>query len=421
MIEQQIIAQLIIDNNLYYKFYSVLNDNIFSNPQNRRIFAAFETLLTSGKEVDIISLSEHTQIHLDTFAKITSEVNYTISFSEAIRKLSNIQLTNKITALTVDIQQKLKDKENPENIVSFIEDRLILEGKKDIVIKSFNDNIKELLEHIKINKHHKGLTGVPAGFEKMDERTGGFQKSDLIIMAGETSQGKTSLALTAGKNAAKQGKKVVFFSLEMGDIQLTARIMSQESEISSKKLILGKLDYTEDTRLNESVRQMKDKNIFIDECASTSLSYITDKIKIYKIKENIDIAIVDYLQLVSNEKRGASKEQQVGEVARRFKNLARQLNIPIILLSQLSREKGGNRPTLGRLRDSGQIEEASDIVIFIHRPEMYNNSYFEHPFESIESCGKAEIIHAKGRNIGIGSYLLDFSPRLTLFKNEQGF
>jgi replicative DNA helicase len=250
----------------------------------------------------------------------------------------------------------------------------------------------------------------------LDQFTGGLQKTDLVIIAGETSQGKTSLALTILKNAVMKYKaKAAVFSLEMSKVQLTARLIAQETNISAKNILNKALPADERMLINKSIDLMDQLPVYFDESSTSTIDKICSSIRRLKFKKGIDIAVVDYLQLVGTTTKNQTDESKVAEISRRLKNVAKELDITVIALSQLSRDRQHPKPSKSRLRGSGQIEEAADIVLLIWRPEEYEIKVFDEPFKGTLTDGLAEAIIAKGRNIGTGSFLLKFNPETTGF------
>ena len=280
-----------------------------------------------------------------------------------------------------------------------------------------SDAVRCLKERIRLNINNTGLSGIGTGLYKFDQFSGGLQKTDLIIIAGESSQGKTSLALTILKNAVLKYKaKAAVYSLEMDKVQLTARIISQETSISSKRILNQKLTNTEINNVIQTADKIGELPIYFDESSTSTIDQICTSMRRLKLKYGINLAIVDYLQLVGSSLKNKTDESLIADIARRLKNVAKDLGISVIALSQLSRTTNGNhRPTKNRLRGSGQIEEAADVVMMIWRPETYEIDEFQEPHSGIITSGLAECMIEKGRNIGTGSFLLKFNPETTAF------
>lgn len=282
-------------------------------------------------------------------------------------------------------------------------------------ISTMNDAINGL--YMQINKNCSSdnpISGTPTGFSKFDYRSGGLQKSDLIIIAGETSMGKTSLATTIMLNAAQSGSKIAMYSMEMKKEQIAARMLSMISRVPSNEILYSKIPDDTIRMLTNQVSTLTKLGIYFDDRSTSNLETIISSIITLKMKYDIDGAVIDYLQILNVNMKSSSKEQQMAEAARRFKNLAKELDIWIVALSQLNRDSQNPVPNLGRLRDSGQIAEASDTVMFVYRPEVYNKNY-PNPYQTASTDGTAMIDVAKGRNIGLLSFICGFDKKNTRF------
>lgn len=267
------------------------------------------------------------------------------------------------------------------------------------------------------------VTGTKTGMTKFDEK-GGLQKSDLIIVAGETSMGKTSLALSMTRNAIENNAKVAFYSMEMTKEQLSARLLSAKTNIPANNILYsGSLAPSEMRMIDDARGKLPGENLYFDDKSTSNIDSILLSIRMLKMQKNIDGAVIDYLQILNVNSRNGniSREQAMGDASRRLKNLAKELNIWIIALSQLSRDSTNPEPNLNRLRDSGQIGEAADVVILVYRPEYYNRSY-PSPYDNKEDYpteGTAMIDVAKGRNIGTFKFFLGFDKKTTNFYNSN--
>lgn len=282
-------------------------------------------------------------------------------------------------------------------------------------ISTLDDSIKLIHEIIYNNQlDEKPMTGTPTGFKQLDEKSGGLQKSDLVVIAGDTSQGKTSFATSIMRNAASSGAKIAMYSMEMKQEQIAARLLAMETGIPSSQIMYSRLPPYQLDILDKGIGQLHGKGIYFDDRSTSSIDMILSSIRYMKIKHNIDGAIVDYLQILNVNMKGASDEQQMGTVARRLKNIAKELDIWIIALSQLSRDKDNTMPTSTRIRGSGQIAEAADNVILVYRPEAYGKMYTGE-FSNVSADGTALINIAKGRNIGLMKFICGFDKDRTLF------
>lgn len=279
-------------------------------------------------------------------------------------------------------------------------------------VSTMRDAVQGVYDNINRNMTGgEGLTGSPTGFGELDRRSGGLQTSDLVIIAADTSMGKTSLAIKMAMNA---GCPVAFYSMEMKKEQIAARMISIETGVSANEILYSRLAPSQITAIDKGVSQICEKPVFFDDRSTSSIETILASIRMMKIKYGIKGAVVDYLQILNVNMKGANKEQQMGDVARRLKNIAKDLDIWVIALSQINRDRDNPAPSLSRLRDSGQIAEAADTVILIYRPEVYGRSYPD-PFTNASTKDTAMIEVAKGRNIGLLKFIVGFNKPTTNF------
>ena len=324
---------------------------------------------------------------------------------------------DEIISMNHKVNNMVQNDDDVFDILSYVEEEVGKIGnvtKDDIVV--VKDQLDGLVKDIQYKMTNKGLNGITTGFNTLDKFTGGWQETDLVIVGGASSMGKTSLALAFAYNAAFMGKTpTCLFSYEMSSKQLLSRLISSDTGIDNKWILKGTLDDNELGRIHESVERIQQVPMYVDECKSSSLKYLINRIRQYVITKKTKLFMIDYLQLVTNDKKGRSREQEVSEVARSLKNIAKELNITIIALSQLNRgvgQRAESRPTLADLRESGEIEQAADIVVLIYRPEYYG---IKQDDSGGSTEGLAEIIFAKGRNVGTGVLGLKFQRELTRF------
>jgi len=283
--------------------------------------------------------------------------------------------------------------------------------------KAVHDTI-EVLESI--HGKHSGVTGVPTGFPALDSLTGGWQNSDLIIIAGRPSSGKTAFALSLARNAALHREKptpVGIFSLEMSTQQLVMRLLCAEAKVDAHAVRTGRLPEDEWKRLSTAAGRLTNSNIFIDDTAALGILELRAKARRLKAEKNVGLIVVDYLQLMQGPRAAENREKEISAISRSLKALAKELNIPVVALSQLSRaieSRTDRRPILSDLRESGAIEQDADVVSFVHRPEMYADPNSE---EGREVQGKAEIIVGKQRNGPTDDVPLVFVRRYARFEN----
>lgn len=424
--EQYVIGSLLVDPTAYTLVSQYLDEDCFYDPMCRDIWKAVDNMGKQGMPIDVISVSAElskqksnvTALDLmNISAQIASSAHveyHAIRLQDLGRRrklwvvgqqLSKVGLSEEI--LTADAHQ-----EAIESIGGVFE-------KADGVF-TLNDAMNSLNEIMVKNATVGGVTtGTKTGMERFDEK-GGLQKSDLIIVAGETSQGKTSLALCMTRHAIENGAKVAFYSMEMTKEQLTARLLSAKTNIPANNILYsGSLAPSEIRMIDDARGKLPGENLFFDDKSTSNIDSILLSIRMLKMQKDIDGAVVDYLQILNVNSRSMSfsREQAMGDAARRFKNLAKELNIWIIALSQLSRDSNCPEPNLNRLRDSGQIGEAADVVILVYRAEYYNRAY-PAPFDNKDDYptdGTAMIDVAKGRNIGTFKFFMGFNKNTTNF------
>lgn len=424
--EQYVIGSLLVDPNAYTLVSQYLDEDCFYDPMCRDIWKAVDNMGKQGMPIDVISVSAElskqksnvTALDLmNISAQIASSAHveyHAIRLQDLGRRrklwvvgqqLSKVGLSEEI--LTADAHQ-----EAIESIGGVFE-------KADGVF-TLDDAMNSLNEIMVKNATVGGVTtGTKTGMERFDEK-GGLQKSDLIIVAGETSQGKTSLALCMTRHAIENGAKVAFYSMEMTKEQLTARLLSAKTNIPANNILYsGSLAPSEIRMIDDARGKLPGENLFFDDKSTSNIDSILLSIRMLKMQKDIDGAVVDYLQILNVNSRSTSfsREQAMGDAARRFKNLAKELNIWIIAISQLSRDSNCPEPNLNRLRDSGQIGEAADVVILVYRAEYYNRAY-PAPFDNKDDYptdGTAMIDVAKGRNIGTFKFFMGFNKNTTNF------
>lgn len=275
--------------------------------------------------------------------------------------------------------------------------------------------LKKTFEHLsEIKSNNKGITGVPAGYKRLDEMTSGFQKGDLIVLAARPSMGKTALALTLAHHASAVGSAVGFFSLEMSAEQLTLRLLSSQSGVAHHNIRNATITSDEWIELTHVAGQLAERKFFIDDTAMLSVMDVRTKARKLKIEHGLDFLVIDYLQLLHSSNKHENRHQEVSEISRSLKALAKELAIPIIALSQLSRavdSRLDKRPMLSDLRESGAIEQDADVIMFLYRDVVYNGD--------TENPNQAELIIGKQRNGPTGTVFMNFHRELTLFEDME--
>ena len=419
--EKVVIGTLLTDGDKLNDVRELLPLDAFYVDKHRDIYKAILSLADKGDRVDIITvMGECPKLGLNVMpgdiALLSS--NYAVAgLDEHVAIINEKYKRRKFFEIGALLQANAHSEVNDINdVLVEVKDRL------DNVFVTNKDSVYTLREAIDgvnkiISRNMSGeatLTGDPTGFKEIDKKSGGLQTSDLIVIAAESSQGKTSLAIKMAMNC---GCPVAFYSMEMKKEQIAARMLSIASGISSSEILYSKIDELKIQQIDKGVGKIYDKPIYFDDRSTSNIDTILASIRMMKIKYGIRGVIVDYLQILNVNMKGTSKEQQMGDVARRLKNIAKELDIWVIALSQLNRNAENFKPTIARLRDSGQIAEASDMVLLVCRPEVYGEGkrFPYEGFEGYDTKGMAMLDVAKGRNIGLMRCLVGFHSATTNF------
>lgn len=426
--EQAVIGSMLTDNDAVVASAEVLKSTDFYREDNRAIYTAMMNLYSRAEPIDLITV----KAELETMGKFeqvggyeyisqlpdkvptTANANKYIKIVEEKSTLRNlIKTANEIIELGYDPTEEL------ENIMEGAEKRIfnIMQDKnpkgyspiKDVLVESFTQ-----LEELYNRKQH--ITGVPSGFSDLDYRTAGFHGSELILIAARPAMGKSAFALNIATNAAVRAKTpVAIFSLEMSKEQMVNRILCSEAMVDSNKVRTGKLEEDDWGKLAETIGPLSEAEIYIDDTPGISITEIRAKCRKLKLEKEIGMVVIDYLQLIQGtNKRNGSREQEISEISRSLKILAKELDVPVIALSQLSRaveQRPDHRPMLSDLRESGAIEQDADIVMFLYRDDYYN--------EDSDKKNVAEVIIAKHRGGSTGTVDLGWFGTYTKFVNLE--
>ncbi len=431
-IEAAVLGAMLLEKEAIPKVLEVLDDSAFYKPAHQSIFKAMLALFERSEPVDLITLSEElrrrgelekvggeyylTELTTKTTTAANVEYHAHIVLEKALMRQLIVTSSNIIQRAYTETEDPLELLDEAEqSIFSISEQRM---KRSFISMDAAVHKTMDLLQSI--HGKHSGVTGVPSGFIDLDALTGGFHPSDLIIIAGRPSQGKTAFALSIARNAAvMHDVPIGIFSLEMSAQQLVMRLMCAEARVDAHKVRTGRLPEDEWIKLSTSVGRLYKAKIFIDDTPSLSVLELRAKARRLKSEHNIGMVVIDYLQLMQGPK-SQSREQEISSISRSLKALAKELNIPVIALSQLNRAveaRADKRPALADLRESGAIEQDADVVIFVHRPEMYNiEQKGDKPIE-----GLAEIIIGKQRNGPVDTVELQFIKQYARFENRLGF
>ncbi len=425
--EVAVLGSILINPESMNKIVEILDIDNFYSPQNRLIYEAAFTLYNQNKPIDYLSLSEYfkSRNQLDDIGGIEylSELGLDTVLSSNIEYYAQIIKENAlkrklVNAGSIIIEEVFK---NPEAETSLeIAEKTIFEiaqQKSSQDVQLITNLLMETVEQLEFRYNNKGsYTGVPSGYYDLDAMLAGFQKSDLIILAARPSMGKTAFALNIAQNVGiVQKVPTLIFSLEMSALQLTQRILCSEAEIDAQRARTGELNAQEWEKIANVMNRLHESPILIDDSSGVTLSDIRAKARRVKTKyPDMGMIIIDYLQLIED-KAIMDRNQAISGISRGLKSLARELNVPIIALSQLSRkveDRTDKRPMLSDLRESGAIEQDADVVMFVHREGYYDK-------ENPELKNKAQIIIAKQRNGPVGEVDLLFFGATTKFKNKM--
>lgn len=425
-LEEIVLSKLLSKKENYYEHFNLLSPLLFEVNFHKQAFNIIDSYFQQGKSVDIVSLVS--ELRKDTGIDCTYQISvlysmdtWSYDFVNVVNQLISLNKSNSLGVIVNQLHEVVTKKEGSveDAIAGAIESLTAINENNVQDLPNLQKQIKSFVEEVEINSTKSGLTGVTSGFKSIDDHTNGWKNQDLIIVGGASSMGKTSLALIMAHNAAKADVPSVIFSYEMSVSQLITRLVSSDSSIYNKTISSGSLSKDEWSILHKSIGGIEKIPLYIDECNNTSLRYLLNRIRRYVISKKVKLVMIDYLQLVNNFTKGRSREQEVSQIARSLKNIAKELDICVIALSQLSRgveKRPGCRPTLGDLRESGEIEQAADTVVLVYRPEYYGFTADEN---GNNVSGLAEIIFAKGRNVGIGNIFLHFNSNLTRFEEQN--
>jgi len=429
--EQSILGGILLDNEVFHRVLEVLNEDDFYHAAHRKVFLSMIELYENNEPVDLITLTNALK-NKNQLDEIRG-VSYLTSLVDSIPTTANISYYAKIVK-EKSILRRLINKaaeivsmsyENTGDVDEVLDqaERAIFEISENKIKPSFYP-IKEMIKHSfktieRLYEKKELITGVPTGFEGIDRFTSGFQLSDLVIIAGRPSMGKTSFALNIAQYAAIEASVPVgIFSLEMSKEQLSLRMLCSEAKVDAQRLRTGFLSESDWPKLTRAVGSLSEAPIFVDDTPALSILEMRAKARRLKSEKGLGLIIVDYLQLMRGRVNVERREQEISEISRSLKALAKELNLPVVALSQLNRrveERHDKRPQLADLRESGAIEQDADVIIFIYRDEIYNKS------EDNENKGTAEIIIGKQRNGPIGMTKLAFIDKFATFENLAPF
>ncbi len=426
--EKSVIGSMLMDQDAVMAASEILIPDDFYGKQYGTLFAAMTQMYKEGKPVDLVTLQNKLK-EMDVPPELSSveflkDILGQVFTSVNVKHYAGIVKEKAMLRNLIKVNEEIAgkcylQKEPLDEIINVTEKKIFnvvqSQGGGDYV--PIRDVVIEALEKIEAAAKNKGnVTGIPTGFTDLDYQTAGLQPSDLVLVAARPSMGKTAFVLNIAEHMAfKKGVTVAIFSLEMSKVQLVNRLLSLESKVSSQLMRTGSLEDSDWERLIESAQVIGDSKLIIDDTPSISIQEMRSKCRKYKMEHNLGIIIIDYLQLMSaGAGNSDSRQQQISDISRSLKALARELNVPVVALSQLSRaveQRPDHRPMLSDLRESGAIEQDADVVMFIYRDDYYN--------KDTDKKNVAEIIIAKQRNGPVGTIELAWLPDYTKFGNME--
>ena len=427
--EQSVIGSMILDRDAILVASEILTSDDFYQKQYGIIFDAMVELCNEGKPVDLVTLQN--RLKEKELPPDISSMEYVRDLISAVPTSANVKYYAKIVSEKAVLRRLIKaneeiantcylEKENTEIILEEAEKKLfnILQRRNNEEYVPIQQVVLNAINNIeKASKLKGSVTGIPTGFMDLDYKTSGMHPSDLVLIAARPSMGKTAFVLNIAQYMAfRKDVTVAIFSLEMSKEQLVNRLFSLESYVDAQLLRTGNLKDSDWEKLIEGAGTIGRSNLIIDDTPGISISEMRSKCRKYKMEHNLELIIIDYLQLMSGSVggRNESRQQEISDISRSLKALARELSVPVIALSQLSRaveQRPDQKPMLSDLRESGAIEQDADVVMFIYRDDYYN--------KDTEHVNEAEIIIAKQRNGPIGTVTLTWLPQYTKFANSE--
>ncbi len=435
-IEKIVLGALMIDKDAFTVVGELLHPETFYEPRHQKIYAAIQKLNIDERPVDILTVIE--ELKRQGSLEECGGQAYVVDLSAHVASSAHIEyhahilqqkyMARQLISFASVVETKAFDETvDVDDLMQETESSLFELSQKNMRqdYTHIDPVVNEAIQILQKAAQNKGeLTGIPTGYHKLDDMTAGWQASDLIILAGRPAMGKTAFALSLAKNmAVDHNVPIAFFSLEMNNVQLGNRLISNVCEIEGKKILNGQLDDEEWKRLDANVGKLQNAPIYVDDTAGMSIFELRTKARRLVREKGVKMIMIDYLQLMNaNGAKFGSRQEEVSTISRSLKGLAKELNIPVLALSQLNRtvenREGleGKRPQLSDLRESGAIEQDADMVLFVHRPEYYHILTDEH---GRDLRGMAQIIIAKHRKGSTGDVLLTFKGAYTRFQNPD--
>tara|TARA_Y100000590_G_scaffold409870_1_gene502413 strand:- start:1384 stop:2796 length:1413 start_codon:yes stop_codon:yes gene_type:complete len=448
--EQAVIGSLLVSNEIYDEISPYVKSNNFFDPLHQKIFSAIEKLIFSGMLANPITLKNYFENEKDELdipdylikiTKFSSSSRQAIEYSKLIYDLfvkrelikisENLSFNAKLNNLEKDGKDLIEDTE--QTLFDLAE-----KGNFNSSLIKFDEAMRQTIEMASnAYKNEEGIVGVPTGLSDLDNRLGGLHKSDLVIIAGRPSMGKTALATNIAFNAAKKIQEenknscIAFFSLEMSSEQLSTRIIAEQSRIKSNDIRRGKISEEQFDKFIETSKNISELPLYIDETPAISIAALSTRARRIKRKHGLDLIVIDYIQLMKANFAKEGRVQEISEITQGLKALAKELSVPVLALSQLSRaveQRDDKKPQLSDLRESGSIEQDADVVMFVYREAYYLQGkepraatveHAEWQAKMNEVSHLAELIIGKQRHGPTGNIMLEFEAMFTKFKDLQ--
>ena len=432
--EQSLLGSLMLDSHVIDDVESEIETRDFYRSDHQKIYKAIQLLSQRDDAIDVITVSEELDksgalkeigglAYLSSLAKNTPNSGNVISYAKIVRENA---ILRRLIETSNDIIEKAyhPDGDKCDTVLDFAEQRILeiknQEGKNDDGFEKIDDLLAQSLDKIEaLYESQEPITGVPTGFTKLDELTTGLQGGELVVVAGRPSMGKTTLSMNIVENAAvTKDLPAAIFSLEMPSVQIATRMLSSLSRINSRKLRTGDLRQSDFNKLTGTMLMLKDKPIYIDDTPGITVLEMRSRARrlAAKHENGLGLIVIDYLQLMQGDGNSENRVGEISNMTRGLKGLAIELDVPIIVLSQLNRgleQRPDKRPIMSDLRESGAIEQDADLILFVYRDEVYNK-------DQEDNKGKAEVIIGKQRNGPLGTVMLKFLGEYTRFENFTG-
>ena len=435
-IEEAVLGALMLEKDALTNVIGILHPESFYSDQHKEIYQAIVDLFNDSAPVDmrtvVAQLRKNGKLEFVGgsyyIAELTSKISSAANIEHHARIVLEMAIKRDLIRVATEIHHDAY--EDTTDVFHLLDrtEQALFEISESNIRKNYDNMLTlmaQAIRDLEERKNHKDeLTGVPSGFTALDRVTSGWQKSDLVIIAARPGMGKTAFVVSALRNASVDFERpVAIFSLEMSSVQLVNRLISAEAELEGEKIVKGNLAEHEWHQLVNKTRKLSTAPLFIDDTPAISILELRAKCRRLKAQNNIQLIVIDYLQLMSGDSGSGNREQEIASISRALKGIAKELEVPVIALSQLSRAvetRGGEkRPQLSDLRESGSIEQDADIVMFLYRPEYYKITEDEN---GNPTQGMAEVIVAKHRNGSLGTVPLKFIGRFTKFADyETGF